>query len=48
MNLFVVYHDTVAYLHDPSDFADGGEASSDEHVAEDGVPESKSLVVNFW
>lgn len=48
MNLFVIYHNTIATLHDPSDFTDCGEASSDEHVAEDSVPESKSFVVNFW
>jgi len=48
MNLFVVYHHTVAYLHNPGDFANGGESSSDDHVAEDGVPENKSFVINFW
>ena len=47
MNLSVVYHHTVAYLHDPGHFTDGGEASSDEHVAEDSVPKSKSFVINF-
>jgi len=48
MNLSVVYHDTVAYLHDPGHFANGGKASSDEHVAKDGVPKSNSFVINFW
>jgi len=48
MNLFVVYHYTVAHLHDPSYFTNGGETSSDKHVTEDGVPESKSFIINFW
>jgi len=47
MDLFVVNHYAVADLHDPGYFTNRSESSSDEHVTEDGVPESKSFVVNF-
>jgi len=47
MDLFVVNHYAVADLHDPGYFTNRSESSSNEHVTEDGVPESKSFVVNF-